>query len=103
LLRPAKGGKPLSDNRKSNKRDYKFSQYFSMPDGSDIRVVSYRTDEGYFFRVEINNNESAVASAGPYETQLVAMIIGTELLFEELNSCEAKRREHDDDLLERGR
>jgi hypothetical protein len=88
----------MSDKRESDERDYKFSQYFRTPDGSDIRVASYRTDDGYFFRVENDNNETAIVSGGPYGTRLEATMVGNQMLFEELNGREAKRHEHDNPL-----
>jgi hypothetical protein len=92
----------MSEKRESDERDYKFSQYFRASDGSDFRMVSYRTDGGYFFRIEKDSNETATMSGGPYGSRDVATTVGNRLLFEELNG-EPKQPLEREDPLELGR
>jgi hypothetical protein len=80
--------------RTDDERDFRFSQYFRTPDGEDIRIASYRTDDGYYFRIENDSDETAIVSGGPFTSAEAAASIGNQLLFEELNGERKQEHEH---------
>lgn len=93
----------MSDNRESDERDYKFSQYFVAPNGNELRVVSYRTDDGFFYRVDNDSNETSISAGGPYTNRAAASEAGREILFQELNDWEKPLDRKRDDDHEQGR
>jgi hypothetical protein len=94
------------EHQKDEREDLKFFQYFRSLDGEELRIVSYRTDDGYFFHVDNDSRDQTIASGGPFTTQAAASEAGKEMLFQELNDLNdlAKQpAERDDDDLELGR
>lgn len=91
-----------TSTKRDEERDVRSSVYWRTNDGDEIRVQSYATDAGQFYRVIDDTHEMTIAAGGPYATREQAQATAGRVLMEVLDERDNPQRDEKDRQLKQG-